>query len=96
MSVVTIIMSSFAIAAGVLGTLCILVMIMSMGANSTDEQIRMLYRWMLISTAAGLVCLGGGIFLLIKHHPGWAAVLGGLPMIVVVVGIIWLGVSSVK
>jgi len=89
-------LASLAIAFGVLGTLMILVVAMACGANSTPEQIRQIKLIMLASAIGGLACFGVGVMLLAKGFPWWAGFVGGLPMIVVGVTMVWLTLRTVR
>lgn len=89
-----IILASLAVAAGAIGTLTLLTLEMAGGANSSEAQIRQLKMWMLVTGVGGLVSLAGGIWLIVKGMPGWGGLLGALPMIVLVVGIIWVSIRS--
>ncbi len=88
------ILSSFAIAAGAVGTLMLLTLGLAGGANSTPAQIRMLKRFMLATALGGAGCFAGGIWILYKGFPGYAGLVGALPLIVVVVGMIWLTIRT--
>ena len=94
MKYLTITLASLAIAVGVLGTLMVLVFAMASGANSTPEQIRLIKLVMLTSGIVGVGCVVGGIVLIVKGFPGWASLVGALPMIFVFVMMVWLTVRS--
>lgn len=63
------------------------------GANSSPEQIRLIKWLMLACVVGGLICCGGGIFLICRAHPVWGGVLGAVPMILLVGAMIWAEVS---
>lgn len=87
------ILASLAIAIGAMGALCLLVMLMAGGANSTPEQIRLI-KWLMLATVVGglIVCVGG-IVLICKSHPVWGGVVGVMPMAVLIGLMIWAEVS---
>lgn len=92
MHLVYTLLGSLAVAAGVVGTLMILVMLMAGGANSTPQQITTI-KWLLAGfSAAGLVCLVGGIVLIARSFPITGGAVGVLPMVLVFAGLIWFSV----
>lgn len=76
--------AGLAVAAGVLGTLMILVMCLAGGANSTPLQIRRIKQIMLLTAVLGAAMAAGGIWLIVKGFPGYAALVGGFPMLFVI------------
>ncbi len=65
-----------------LATLTAIVFCLGMGANSTPAQIRALELWMGGCSLLGVSGVGAGIFLLRAGQPGWAAVAGLAPALV--------------
>lgn len=91
--ILNLILVALATVVGAMGTLTILTMLMAAGANSTPQQITNL-KWMMLTTAVlGLLCLVLGPVLAFRAYPLAGGAVGVLPMAVVVVGIIWIGVS---
>jgi hypothetical protein len=82
--------AGLAVAAGVLGTLTMLVMCLAGAPNSSPPQIRRIKQIMLLSAVLGAAMAAGGIWLIVQGHPWWAALVGGFPMIFVTGGIVYL------
>lgn len=88
------ILAALTIVAGVLGTLTILGFTLAGSANASPELLRQLKRFMIGTGIGGLICLAGGILLLVRGMPGWGALLGGLPILFIAGAIVWIMVRG--
>lgn len=88
------ILSALTIAAGVIGTLTILGFTLAGSPNASPELLRNLKRFMIGTSIGGLICLIVGIVLLAKGLPGWAALVGGFPVLFIIGAIIWVMISG--
>lgn len=88
------ILSAVTIAAGVMGTLAILGFTLAGSANASPELLRQLKRFMIGTSVGGLICLIGGIVLLAKGMPAWAALVGGFPILFIFGAIFWIVVRG--
>ena len=94
MAAVQSILSSLCTAAGAFATLMMVGLCIAGTPNSKPEQLRMILSIAAAIGAGGVICLIGGIMLLVRGSPGWAALAGGLPMIACFAGLVWLTWSA--
>ncbi len=87
------ILASIAVVAGAAGSLCLFVLCIAGSPNSSDAQIRVIKMLMLASVVGGLMCLAGGIFLIVRSHPVAGGIVGALPIITLFALMIWAEVS---
>lgn len=81
-----------ATAVGLLGTLCLLVLIMAATPNSTDAQLAVAKRWMLFIAVAGFLIPVAAIWLARTDRPWWGALVGVLPAVSLVGLLIWVSI----
>lgn len=79
-----------AVAAGVLGSLTMLVFGMASLANSTPEQLRTGKQILWLIALGGLACAIGGVWLMVAARPWWGLAVGGLPAAACFVAMVWL------
>gem|GEM_PF-6085958 len=80
-------------AAGILATLCLVVLLMAGGANSNPAQITTLKILILATFIVGLLCLGGSIWSMIAARPGLGTIIAAAPIafaITLVVVLTWI------
>ena len=94
MAVLQSVLSSLCAAGGVFASLMMVGLCLAGTPNSKPEQLRMILTIAAAIGIGGLLCLIGAIVLLVRGSPGWAALAGGLPMIVCFAGLVWLTVSA--
>lgn len=88
----SILITILATALGVLGSLCLLVLIMAATPNSTDAQLAAAKRWMLFIAIAGFAIPVAAIWLGRTDRPWWGALVGILPAIGLVGLLIWASI----
>ena len=84
------ILSLLCTAAGAFATLMMVGLCIAGTPNSKPEQLRMILTIAAAIGAGGVISLIGGIVLVVRGLPGWAALAGGLPLIVCFAGLVWL------
>lgn len=89
MKIVWIILSSLATLVGAAFSLMMFSFIVLGAGNSKPEDGSMIRRWMIGIGASGAVCLIGGVWLLIAGRPGLAAMVGGFPVVLFVILLIF-------
>jgi hypothetical protein len=81
MHVLLIIAAVLGIVVGAGTTLCAMIFIVAGMPNTSPEQQVKMWRLFWGIAAAGFLCAAGGIMLIITGRPGFAAVVGALPML---------------
>lgn len=75
---------------GVLSTLTHLTFLLAGSANAAPGALHVIKWQVWVALLCGLACAGGGVWLIVRSHPLWAAVVGGLPVLLFIAGMIWL------
>jgi hypothetical protein len=88
------ILALLCVAAGAFATLMMVGLCIAGTPNSKPEQLRMILAIGAAIGAGGVISLIAAVVLLVRHSPGWAALAGGLPMIVCFAGLVWLSWSA--
>lgn len=88
------VLAALSTAAGLLATFTVLGFTLAGSANSTPEALQRIKLFMICFSIGAFISLIGGIVLIVKGLPGWAALVGGLPVLFVVCVIIWLVASE--
>ncbi|CAN5496374.1 hypothetical protein BH10PLA1_BH10PLA1_03610 [soil metagenome] len=88
------IISILAIVAGVLATLVIVVLCFAGTPNSSDAQLRAIYRYIALAGVGGLICMAAGIVLAVYRRYEWAGFIGGVPLLTLFCLIVWVALKS--
>ena len=82
------------VAAGVVATLMMLVMLLASMPNGSPQQLASIRNWMIATGVIGVACAIAAIVLMSTGRPWWGAGVGAVPVVTTIASFIYLLASG--
>jgi hypothetical protein len=79
---------------GIFSSLMVMVFAMAGGANAKPEEVRVIWIIVIAAAIGGILCAGGGIWLVALGKGWWGTLVGGLPTAFIAFMIVYLTFKS--